>query len=1060
FRQALAIDSDLPAVHLNLAIALLYAGDPEAALPEARTAAAGLPDRPQPPFVLGLIARARNDADAAEAAFGRVLQIDPADAATKVNLGQLQLQKRDYPSAVQLFREATGAEPYNATAAYGLATALTRAGETAAGRQAMDAFQKLRDSPYAVTYAQGYLQQGRYAEAIASTGAEPALVDATSPDVTFSDATSEVFGAGAPADANRRGTVRLFDVDADGDLDLTVLVPGALRFFRNEGGRVREQKVMPPLPPELLNDQLPVGLVPGDYDNDGRPDLFVAGRHGAALLHQKSDGTFERVTPAGLQIDRLYSTSAAWVDVDHDGDLDMVTAPGIHLFRNNGNGAFTEITRAAGFVAQGVADDTATIIPTDFDNRRDVDLLVTSSSGAPTLYRNMRDGTFQDAAEAAGLHPGSVTATATAADVNKDGFVDFLFARRDRAGVFALSDGRGKFVMRDAPDVTAGAIDAQFVDYDNDGLLDLLVVTGQGVRLLRNLGARWSDETHRAGLDALGYPSSLALGDLDADGDTDAVVWRLGSGVQVWRNDGGSRNHAVRVTLAARVSNRSAAGAKVEIRAGSLRQMLETSSAWPAIGPADLLFGIGSRDAADVVRVLWPSGILQSELAPGARVRVEELDRKPSSCPFLYTWNGYRFEFVTDFLGGGEMGDWTGPSGWNTPDPDEYVRITGDQLRARGGRYELRVTNELEEAMFLDRTRLVVVDHPADVEVYPDEGLTDPPHTGLRLVAARGAHAPARAVDEHGHDVRPLVAERDGHAVDDFTRLAVRGYAVPHSLTVDAGAGADLLLLTGWTDYAFSNDNVAASQAGLALQPPVVQVRDAHGAWQTVIDNLGFPVGRPQTLVVDLAGKWLGPSREVRIATNMQIHWDQVQVASPASADYPMTTIDPLSANLAWRGFSEESDLVSCANVPTGGQPTRPRFECVSTVNPWKTIPGRYTREGDVRPLLARTDDMFVVSMPGDEVALSFAAPAPPRAGWRRTFLLHADGFSKEMNIRSATPDTLGPLPFHKMTRYPYGPDEHYPRGRAYEEYLERYNTRAVIRTVPSIDVAAEVARQ
>ena len=98
---------------------------------------------------------------------------------------------------------------------------------------------------------------------------------------------------------------------------------------------------------------------------------------------------------------------------------------------------------------------------------------------------------------------------------------------------------------------------------------------------------------------------------------------------------------------------------------------------------------------------------------------IEELDRKPSSCPYLYTWNGSRFEFVTDFLGGGEMGDWPVRRPWNTPDPDEYVRIRGDQLRERDGRYELRITNELEEAMFLDRLRLVAVNHPADVEVFP-----------------------------------------------------------------------------------------------------------------------------------------------------------------------------------------------------------------------------------------------------------------------------------------------------------------------------------------------------
>ena len=156
----------------------------------------------------------------------------------------------------------------------------------------------------------------------------------------------------------------------------------------------------------------------------------------------------------------------------------------------------------------------------------------------------------------------------------------------------------------------------------------------------------------------------------------------------------------------------------------------------PAFAPADVAFGLGTRQTADVVRVLWPSGILQSEttIPDKGRMTIEELDRKPSSCPYLYTWNGSRFEFVTDFLGGGEMGDWVGPATWNTPDPDEYVRIRGDQLRERNGRYELRITNELEEAMFLDRLRLVAVDHPADVEVFPNEGLKESPRPPVQAL--------------------------------------------------------------------------------------------------------------------------------------------------------------------------------------------------------------------------------------------------------------------------------------------------------------------------------------
>src|SRR3989475_11485862 len=148
-------------------------------------------------------------------------------------------------------------------------------------------------------------------------------------------------------------------------------------------------------------------------------------------------------------------------------------------------------------------------------------------------------------------------------------------------------------------------------------------------------------------------------------------------------------------------------------------------------------------------------------------VTVTELNRKPSSCPYLFTWNGTRFEFVTDFMGGGEMGDWVAPSSWNQPDPDEFVRIRGDQLRPRDGRYEIRVTNELEEAMFVDRLQLVAVAHPRGVDVFPNEGMTDPPKP-FQLHAVTDEPVPLRAWDDQGHDVTDLIARLDRRWPDGF----------------------------------------------------------------------------------------------------------------------------------------------------------------------------------------------------------------------------------------------------------------------------------------------------
>jgi hypothetical protein len=256
-----------------------------------------------------------------------------------------------------------------------------------------------------------------------------------------------------------------------------------------------------------------------------------------------------------------------------------------------------------------------------------------------------------------------------------------------------------------------------------------------------------------------------------------------------------------------------------------------------------------------------------------------------------------------------------------------------------------------------------------------------------------------------------------------------------------------VLLLTGWTDYAWSSDNVAAAQAGKKMTLPALQVKDAEGHWRTVIEDIGIPVGRPQTVTVDLTGKFLSSSREVRIVTNMRILWDQILVDTSDEPQPRMTRLDPIAAGLRWRGFSREI-------TPDGREPFGYDYEQVSFTSPWKVMPGRYTREGDVRELLLKADDMFVISLPGDEISLSFdAGKLPPlRAGWTRTFLLYADGFSKEMDINSASPDQVSPLPFHGMTRYPYTEPEAFPMTAVRRAYLDKYNTRLVTTEVPSID--------
>jgi lipoprotein NlpI len=1115
FRRALQLDPKLSLARINLAIALYNLPDAEGAQREAQAAATAAPAAPQAPYVLGLVAKSQSRADDAVAAFQRVLKFDPSDVGANVNLGQLYSQQRKYAEAIAAFRTALAAEPYNATALYNLGTALLRAGQRDEGQQVIARFQELRQRGSGTTLGQNYLEQGRYAEAVASTGAEPGLVERATPSVTFADATAavlpaapgasgalssaatQVFGRGFKGaesnDAARReisaalgGCATPFDFDGDGDLDLFWATSSRQSLYRNDGGKFADatgaSAALAAKPGGAI-----VGAVAGDYDNDGRADLFVVRDGGLALYHNDGNGKFtDATTAAGVPAYPYLPGAVAFLDADHDGDLDLfvagladlskppagacvfpedfAAAPNL-LLRNDGNGKFTDTTAAAKLSAAGHA---VAVVPTDFNNRRDIDLLVVTYGEAPALYSNQRDGTFRNVATEVGLGARGRWTCAAVGDVNKDGFTDFFFGRADAPGLFAMSDGREKFKTAEAPAASASARAAQFLDYDDDGLLDLVAPAGGGLRVWRNVGDGWADVSERAAAgNFAGAARLFAAGDVDVDGDTDLFALSPAGDLRFARNDGGNTNHSLRVSLAGKVSNRSGVGAKVEARAGSLVQKLETYSASPAPAPADCVFGLGKRGSADAVRVLWPAGIVQAETEitkaqaanavaakspAAATLPVTELDRKPSSCPYLYAWNGSRFEFITDFMGGGEMGYLEEPGRYNKPDPTEYVRIRGDQLRERGGRYELRVTNELEETMFVDRLQLIAVAHPAGTEVYPNEGMTDPPRPYV-LYKTRGAHPPVAATDDHGRDVLARVAHVDRLYPDDFRRDPVRGYAAEHTLTLrlDDGAASNrrtLLLLTGWTDYAWSSDNVAASQAGKAMTLPSLQVRDARGRWKTVIEDIGIPVGRPQTVTVDLTGKFPGASREVRIVTNMRILWDQILVDT-STGDFPVQTtrLDAVAANLRWRGFSRET-------TPDGREPYGYDYERVSSGSPWKVMPGRYTRVGDVRELLLAADDMFVISRPGDEISLSFdASKLPPLpAGWTRTFLLYADGFSKEMDINSASPDQVLPLPFHGMTKYPYGAGESYPMTARRRAYVERYNTRLVRSEVPSID--------
>ncbi len=1102
FRRALALDPQLKIAQINLAIALFNLQDIEAALPATQTAAKNSPESPQPVYILGLIAKNQNRIDDALAAFRRVLAIDREDVGANVNLGQIYASQRKYAEAIAAFRTAIDAEPYNATALYNLATALLRNNAREEGQQLMSRFQTLRQSGAATSIGQNYLEQGRYAEAVSSTGAESDLVDRRTPNVNFVDATDEMFNRSKASEkkilktATAKNNIRsiknnfsseswekptsksdaatLFDLDGDGKLDLVTSSWGKLTLFHNENGHFKNITAESG---DLAKDYeyISNSLVAGDYDNDLKTDLLAVRVDGFTLYRNEGGGRFAEVTkaanlPVHKPNDRtlIGSYACAFVDADHDGDLDIFAPGGVDLaisagaseaallpnklFRNNGDGTFTDISEKAKIADKLEAN---AVVPTDYDNRRDTDLLVVGEKQT-ALYRNQRDGSFKDVALEVGLDLGGKSAAA--GDVNKDGYTDFFIGRGDGESRLFTSDGKGKFKKDKIATGKVSASGAQFLDYDNDGLLDLVTSGLFGFRIWRNLGNEWREINQPSKLE---IGSSFVSGDLDRDGDLDVVFVPLAEPVKVLRNDGGNSNKSVSVSLQGRASNRTGIGAKIDVRAGSLAQKLESYAASPAPAPSDVHFGLGQREKPDAVRVIWTSGTVQAEVEfpttaknqtakKSAPLKIEELDRKPSSCPYLYTWNGERFEFVTDFLGGGEMGNWKEAGAYHYPDSDEFVRITSDQLKPKNGRYEIRVTNELEEVLFLDHLKLVAVEHDASAEVYPNEGLGISTAGERILYTTRNARPPIGAVDTDGRDVLPKIKSLDRRFYDSFKSLNIRGYAAPHNLTLNLDDrkgydGRTLLLLTGWTDYAFSSDNLAASQSGKSLFLPKLQVRDKKGEWQTVVDSIGISVGRQQTLVVDLTGKFLSDSREVRIVTNFKTFWDKIEFDTSEQKNVKTIEIQPAQADLRERGFSEEIRY---------GEMIAANYDKVFNDGRWKYFSGTFTKLGAVNPLLETVDDVFVISKTGDELVLSFEALPELPKNKKYTFLLFADGYSKEMDINSGSPDAVFPLPFKRMSKYPYAADEQFPMTEEKRKIYDLYTTRSVKGFLPRIEIS------
>jgi hypothetical protein len=491
---------------------------------------------------------------------------------------------------------------------------------------------------------------------------------------------AETMGSGAVFfDADADGWVDLFLVDGGSIADAAVMAKAQHRLFRNQrDGTFLDVTAQSRIGAANRATDYGMGACAGDVDNDGRVDLYVTSYGTNALYHNDGDGRFSDVTrAAGVGLGR-WSTSCAFLDVDRDGDLDLFVAnyldaprtnnrfcgdavrrirvychplnytglPSV-LYRNDGSGAFTDVSAAAN-VAPYVGNGLGVAVG-DYDDDGLPDVFVANDAVPNFLFHNEGGGRFSEVGLAAGVavardgKPRAGMGTEFA-DYNGDGRLDLVVTnhefethslfRNDGGGVFTDATVDSGLGVATLPFVGFGVA---FFDFDNSGTLDLGIVNGhvidntaifragsshaQRKLLFRNPNGRRLQEIGSAagaGFARAGVGRALVTGDVDNDGDLDLLVTHNGAAPELLRN-GTNGGPAIVLRLVGAAGNRDALGARVSVTAGGRTQVREVKSGSSYLGQNDLRVhvGLGNAAAVDRIEIRWPGG------------RLERLDKPP-----------------------------------------------------------------------------------------------------------------------------------------------------------------------------------------------------------------------------------------------------------------------------------------------------------------------------------------------------------------------------------------------------------------------------------------------
>jgi Flp pilus assembly protein TadD len=1031
FEKALALSPTHPDAHLNLANAYLLANQPEAAIRHAQEVLKLERDSGAAHYIQGCAYLRLGQLTNAVQSLQEAKKIDRTINAVSFQLGRAYQQLGQLEEALEQLQEVVQFEPQHAAAHYNLSQVLVRLGRTDEANQALAQHQKLNAGRAGRPADPALFERCQHTQARLPFKLQQP--DRKGVTVTFADVTASAFGSNA---RNYHGPVGVIDLHHDGRNDLFVVESNGFRLLINTNGMFQPRgDILPGIPEAKYNRMLVA-----DLNNDKYEDVLVLGDKGSHVFKFATNDAVTDISKFS-RLNELSASDGLLADLDFTAKLDLIAIAGtsnaVRVLRNLGHPYFSENTTNSG-VPLSLTGARQLLIE-DWNNDDLQDLFVTRESQPPLLLIKQRGGPLM-ATNLPGSWPaGSIIAVG---DLNNDLRSDLVIASQEQlVCVF-----NGLTEQRTIPLAGKPVTSLYLLDYDSDGWLDI-IGAGVGLRLWRNLGNDGFEErTAATGLDKVvtGRVQAVVDADFDNDCDTDLLLTLEDGSLQLLRNNGGHANRQIKIHLVGNKSNASGLGIRLDVATGGLRLSRRVTKL-----PIEI--GVGPNRQLDSLTVHWFDLDLAYADVKVDACSVHTLDEATlptGSCPYLYAWDGKQFRFVTDLLGASPAGLRLTETRFIDADSEEYVWLGDESMfPPRDGQYQLQITEELREVLYLDEAKLVVVDHPAGTEVHTTgklrPGKPFPPHEILTL---HKPHPLLKAVNHEGADVTASLQHVDGKFVSP-TQLRIpqlRGLAEPHSVTLDFGElpveRPLVLALTGWLRFGGGMANVAASHnPDLPFPFPMLEVETASGAWKHVDVVAGAPAGKTKRIVIELSGKLPAGSKRLRLSSAFEIHWDRIALLEKRdNSETRITVLEPTKSHLHWRGFSEYEALPWTF-------PLTPDYQTVTQSPKWTINPrGWCTRYGEIRELIARRDNALALLNAGDELTLSFASDrlSPRPEGAVRDFFLYTVGWDKDSDFHCELGWQVEPLPWSGMDDQRYG---HQARPAFPNDALmQKYNTRWV----------------